>query len=384
MRRLARRAWRILAWPLVYGLSVVCVLGSAPSAEVLPDGLYAVITTPRGEITAELFARKAPLAVMNFVGLAEGIFPANSDKPFFDGLTFHRVIPGFVVQGGAPGGRGDGGPGYHFPDEFVPGLSHDAAGILSMANTGPDTNSSQFFFTLAPVERLDYLHSVFGRAVRGGDVLAEIKSDDTMKVRILRVGREAQGYRADPQVFSDLSRDAAFNAYMAERYMPAVFFDDRDHLLPEAPPRAKAFNHKLSAFARVTGRKLFVQLLAEMPRVPEAGHLDGYVRELAQSIGAEENGVLAVYVAACDEWKLWISDDLQTVLRQREGAVPESMHDRALQEKQEQLLTSARKRLSVPDGPADSPPQRLKLACDDLLASLIAAFEPKPPAGGRE
>ena len=342
----------------------------------LPEGLYAKIATPRGLIVAELFPKKAPLAVMNFVGLAEGVFPVKQTKPFFDGLTFHRVVPGFVVQGGDPAGRGDGGPGYSFPDEFIPGLGHDAAGVLSMANNGPDTNGSQFFFTLVPVRRLDYLHTVFGRVVRGLEVLPAIQRGDTMTVKIRRVGAEAGAYRADPNVFFELSRETAFKAYLAERDLSQTYFDDRDRLLPQDPPRAKAFNQKLGAFARVTGRKIFVQLLAKMPSPPEGKRLGDYTRQLAGSIGAAKDGVLVVYVAEKDEWKLWIGDNLLPVLMGRSGKVEEFMRYGALHEKKEALLAAAKRRLSAPGDPAEPTAQRLKLACDDVLEALISALEP--------
>jgi len=128
---------------LAAGLALGSPAGLGSDAP-LPDGLYAEFTTPHGMLTCELAFTKAPLTTASFVGLAEGSLGPAPRKPFFNGLSFHRVIPGFVVQGGDPLGTGEGGPDYSFPDEFARGLRHDAAGVLSMANGGPDTNGSQF------------------------------------------------------------------------------------------------------------------------------------------------------------------------------------------------------------------------------------------------
>jgi peptidyl-prolyl cis-trans isomerase A (cyclophilin A) len=143
--------------------------------------LYAHFETSLGNFTAELFEDKAPKTVLNFAGLAQGTrewtHPGTHERrqaPFYDGLIFHRVIDGFMLQGGDPLGTGYGGPGYQFEDEFHPDLRHDQAGMLSMANAGPNTNGSQFFVTLAPTPHLDRRHSVFGKVVRGLDVVEKI------------------------------------------------------------------------------------------------------------------------------------------------------------------------------------------------------------------
>ena len=124
----------------------------------------------KGDVVVELFADKAPRTVNNFVFLAR--------DGFYDGVTFHRVITGFMAQGGDPTGTGRGGPGYKFADEFHANLKHDKAGILSMANAGPNTNGSQFFITFAPTPHLDGRHSVFGQVVKGMDVLRAITVRD--------------------------------------------------------------------------------------------------------------------------------------------------------------------------------------------------------------
>jgi peptidyl-prolyl cis-trans isomerase A (cyclophilin A) len=143
--------------------------------------LFAHVDTTLGSFTIELFEDRAPKTVANFVALAEGTkewrHPGTgqkSTKPFYDGIVFHRVIDGFMIQGGDPLGQGRGGPGYQFEDEFHPTLRHDRAGMLSMANAGPNTNGSQFFITLAPTPHLDKRHSVFGAVTEGLDIVKAI------------------------------------------------------------------------------------------------------------------------------------------------------------------------------------------------------------------
>ena len=141
-------------------------------------GVYAQFSTSEGSFTVKLHDQEAPRTVENFVGLAEGTRewtdPRTNQKvrkPYFDGTIFHRVIDGFMIQGGDPLGQGIGGPGYTFADEFHPALRHNKAGILSMANRGPNTNGGQFFITLGPTPHLDDRHSVFGEVVDGLDVV---------------------------------------------------------------------------------------------------------------------------------------------------------------------------------------------------------------------
>jgi peptidylprolyl isomerase len=176
---------------------------AATGAE-LPDGLYARFDTTRGEILARLFFKQTPMTVGNFVGLAEAALPwrdqeGNEKKTeYYDGLTFHRVIKDFMIQGGDPLGEGFGGPGYQFPDEFHPELVHDKPGILSMANAGPGTNGSQFFITHVPTPWLDSRHSVFGEVVDGMEVVNEIAAGDKINhLAIVRIGAEAKAFDAE-------------------------------------------------------------------------------------------------------------------------------------------------------------------------------------------
>jgi len=148
--------------------------------------VYADFVTTEGNFTVRLFDDETPRTVENFTGLAEGTKewtdPRTNKKvqqPYYDGVIFHRVIDGFMIQGGDPLGQGIGGPGYTFGDEFHPRLRHNKAGILSMANRGPNTNGGQFFITLGPTPHLDNRHSVFGEVVEGMDVVQKIGSTPT-------------------------------------------------------------------------------------------------------------------------------------------------------------------------------------------------------------
>ena len=143
--------------------------------------LLAHFTTSEGNFTIRLFDQEAPKTVANFTGLAEGTKEWTDPRggrraktPYYNGTIFHRVISGFMIQGGDPLGQGTGGPGYNFGDEFSPKLRHSKAGILSMANRGPNTNGGQFFITLGPTPHLDDRHTVFGEVVEGMDVVQKI------------------------------------------------------------------------------------------------------------------------------------------------------------------------------------------------------------------
>jgi peptidyl-prolyl cis-trans isomerase A (cyclophilin A) len=149
---------------------------------------YAHFTTSEGKFTIQLYDQDAPKTVENFVGLATGAKEwtdprtgRKSTAPYYNGTVFHRVIDGFMIQGGDPLGQGTGGPGYKFADEFHAKRRHDKAGVLSMANSGPNTNGGQFFITLAPTPWLDNKHSVFGEVTEGMDVVKKIGSTPTSK-----------------------------------------------------------------------------------------------------------------------------------------------------------------------------------------------------------
>lgn len=353
--------------PPLLVLALLLGAAHARAAEpALPDGLYAEFSTPRGTVVAQLFSERAPVTVASFVGLAEGSLGPRPGAPFFNGLKFHRVVPDFVVQGGDPLGTGEGGPGYEFPDEFVPGLRHDAAGVLSMANSGPDTNGSQFFFTLRDVNRLNYLHSVFGRVVRGLEVLPQIRQDDAMQVRILRQGERARAFRADP---------AAFAALVAGLPRSAVaYFEDPENILPATPPRARTFNFKLANLERFTGAKLYARIYAKPdPGEPEP-EPGAVVRRLAEKFGVARDGVVAAYFADRDAWGLWVGEAARARFDPAGGdlAAAKRAFFEAARARAAAVIATAERA-----GPVE-PGQKIKIQTDEVLDGLIFLLESKP------
>ena len=209
-------------------LSFFALLFSLQIQAQLDDGLYAKLHTNQGDITLKLRFEQTPLTVINFVGLAEGTKHSNKQtgKPFYNGLKFHRVIEDFMIQGGDPKGNGSGGPGYDFADEITE-LKHDQAGILSMANSGPNTNGSQFFITHRATSWLDGKHTVFGQVVEGMDVVNRIKQNDFIrKVSIIRQGEAANNFQTDEAAFVAQQKQyaAAAEAKIADKRKAFVGF----------------------------------------------------------------------------------------------------------------------------------------------------------------
>jgi peptidyl-prolyl cis-trans isomerase A (cyclophilin A) len=189
----------------VMPIVLFAITAFAAEADKKPEpALFAIMETTQGNITIRLFDKEAPKTVANFVGLAQGTKPFTDPKtgekttrPFYDGLIFHRVIPGFMIQGGDPRGTGSGDPGYKFEDEFVKSLQFDKPGVLAMANSGPNTNGSQFFITDGLTPHLNMRHTIFGQVTEGLDVVRKIANVPTgpqdrpvtpvtMKIKIVR------------------------------------------------------------------------------------------------------------------------------------------------------------------------------------------------------
>ncbi len=210
-----KHAFKLLLITVLAGFSSASCQDKYPNLE---DGIYAEFVTNKGTMVAKLFYDKTPVTVANFVSLAEGtntkVDTAFSKKRFYDGLTFHRVMDKFMIQGGDPTGTGAGSPGYKFGDEFVPELTHNKPGILSMANSGPKTNGSQFFITEVPTAHLNNKHTVFGELVEGLDVQDSISNVKVIsgskpevdvvinKLNIIRKGSDAKNFDA-PKEFEN-------------------------------------------------------------------------------------------------------------------------------------------------------------------------------------
>ncbi len=381
--------------PFLAAVLLTAILHAAePAIPALPDGprpelaegLYAEFTTPHGVFITELFYQRVPMTCASFVGLAEGTIVPREGKPFYTGLKWYRVVPGFVIQSGDPTfapdkKEEDPDPGhpYSYPDEFVPGLRHGEAGMLSMANAGPDTNSSEFFVTLADTTRLNYLHSVFGRTVHGLEVLSKVQQGDAFSIKILRLGADAKSFKADEAAFKARAEKAAKYSGAAEPG-PAAHFDDPDKVLPTDVPRAKNFNYKLTNFQRATGQRIFARVHARSPETPEGAPVapGRFARQLARELGLEHDGVLAVYLADNDEWSLWIPDRLLPrfnpdgrTLQDRKSEFVNAVLNQAA------VYTEQARKLRGPGRPL-TPADLAKYSVDAMLDALIFAFDPVP------
>jgi cyclophilin family peptidyl-prolyl cis-trans isomerase len=359
--------------------------------------LIAVIETTKGVIEVELDFRHAPLTVMNFVGLAEGTLPFEGRPPgskFYDGIAFHRVVKGFVAQCGDPLSAdptvpidklGEGGPGYSFPDEFDPRLRHDAAGVVQMANAGPDTNGSQFCIMLNPANRLNYLHNVFGQVVRGMDAVYRIeRGDRILHIAIKRLAPEpgadaangktsgvaeeqtAAAYQATPEAFKALKKKV-----LARRGPGAaagfVYLVDETGRLPEF--RVNNFNCKLANYERASGHRLVVRLMAEFNPEPSDQSVDGAVKNHAESLQLPDDGdnALVVYYAKPKGgWSMRLGEKIYPALMKETGSAEQLTTDGALHRRQAELLAEAQ---------ALSKEGKIKESVDAVIDTLIKTLD---------
>ena len=281
------------------------------------------------------------------------------------------MVKGFVIQGGDPlstdpatplAQLGEGGPGYAFPDEFAPGLRHDVAGVLAMANDGPDTNGSQFFITLAETNRLNYLHSVFGQVVRGLDVVNRIEPGDRIvHVAIRRAGPRANSFRADAEAFAKV---------LAKRHaVPAGFtyFKDQTRQLPEF--RVKNFNYKLANYERTTGHRLVAWLEPDfVPPKPEMSQ-GNFVRTIAESLDLPDTGdnVLAVGFVKQATWTTRLGEATYPALLGEAGSTEQLMANGVMHDRKTALAARAKALLqeSKPKESVDAMIDTLILTLDD-------------------
>jgi cyclophilin family peptidyl-prolyl cis-trans isomerase len=259
------------------------------------------MTTEAGVVVYELFYQQTPLTVANHVGLAEGTLGPARGEPFYDDLSWHRVEANFLVQGGDGMPKYDRRLGYSFPDEVVPGLRHDGPGTVQMANSGPDTNGSQFCIMLSDQTGLNYNHTVFGKVVRGLDVLPKIKAGDTMKIRVLRLGDQAKAFKADEATFNGLV--AAGKRFEGPRAPgPEAFLDDPENIVGTTGRGSTFLQFKLANFYRFTGERIMARIYGQTPAEAKGEQLDAFVNVLAQRLNVAERGALVVYLRDQDKW----------------------------------------------------------------------------------
>ena len=272
---------------------------------VLEDGLYGFFKTTQGDFVVKFEDKKAPMTTANFIALAEGRHEDVSEefkgKPFYDGLKFHRVIPNFMIQGGDPQGTGMGGPGYKFEDEFDDSLSHVGTGVLSMANSGPGTNGSQFFITLAETPWLDKKHSVFGHVVYGMEIVEKIgaadrdnrdmpKEDITIEtLTIYRVGKEYKSY--NPIAAYAEGKEALIEKKRIAEEMAKKEQQDFIALMKEQYPNLETTGSGLMYVVEKLGDGPKPELGAKV-EIDYAGYLiDGTMFDTSIEELAKENGV---------------------------------------------------------------------------------------------
>lgn len=234
--------------PAVTKKPATVALAKKTSPLATTDGMFAEFQTSKGKIVVRLEFEKTPITVANFVALAEGKNNFITDeklkgKPFYDGLKFHRVIKDFMIQGGDPAGNGSGGSGYSFKDEIVPEFVFDKAGILAMANSGPATNSSQFFITHKETPWLNGKHTIFGYVISGQDVVNNIAQDDVIqKISILRKGNAAKNFDA-PKIFADYFANKAQD----DTKQAAIQADAKAKQAVEAAAAKKIYDEKYAS-----------------------------------------------------------------------------------------------------------------------------------------